>query len=90
MKDWTYRGFRLNERSAIPIGRASEGERGKGLGWWVATLFKAPKSEHYFLVGEGAFMTRFARGEVSELTFEQAREWAAEYLGKQLMREDVP
>lgn len=83
-----YRGFRLNEQSAIRIGEASEGERGKGLGWWSATLFKAPKSENYFLVGKGAFMTRFARGEVSELTFEQAEEWALEYLGKALMKED--
>jgi len=59
-----------------------------GSSWWTATLYRSPKSRRYFLAGEGGIMSRWRGGKtIIELTDEQAREWAEEHLGEEVVKE---
>jgi len=83
--------IRYDSRRGRPVGEADNMESCKDLflDYWIATLFKTPKSGHYFLCGHGAFLTRFAQAseygmqggdDIIPLTREQAREFAIHYL----------
>ena len=69
------------EKSTL-IGKASVSR--PGLASWQAGLYRTPHGKRYFLYGEGALMTRFAKQPVVPLTTEEAREWAREFLGEEL------
>jgi hypothetical protein len=69
------------------------------LDYWIATLFRTPKSGHYFLCGHGAFLTRFAQGseygmqggdDIIPLTHEQAREFAIHFLPWERTAKEFP
>ena len=59
-----------------------------GSHWWIATLYRTPRSDRYFLAGGGGPMSRW-RGEegIVEITPEEAREWAEEYLDDEVVKE---
>ena len=93
--------IRYDSRRGIPVGEADNMESCKDLllDYWIATLFRTPKSGHYFLCGHGAFLTRFAQGseygmqggdDIIPLTHEQAREFAIHFLPWERTAKEFP
>ena len=90
----TVHGIRYNTDSAIVIGTA--GMLGV-LTHWEATLYGAPRSNRYFIVGFGGPMTRFSQSvgcnawkegaDLIPLTPEQAKQWAELYLAPEVVQQ---
>ena len=75
-------GIRYNTDSAKIIGRHQSPCWPNGMNAWEATLYRAPMSETYYLVGSGGFLTRFrgASEKLVPMTIEEAQEFADQYL----------
>jgi hypothetical protein len=82
----TIQGRRFDTDLSVKIGTYHFDPDGSH--WWIATLYRTPRSERYFLAGAGGAMSRW-RGEegITELTRKEARAWTKEYLGKRAVRE---
>jgi len=89
----TYRKGRLyNTENAIFIGRAKS--KGKEMEEWDVALYKTPRSGEYFLAGTGGEMTVFskhtndnkweANSKIIPITEEKAKQWAENYLSKEI------
>jgi hypothetical protein len=75
----TIQGTRYDSERAHKIGNAVE------LGHWGATLYKTPRSNRYFLAGQGNPMTVFrGKDRIIPLTRDAAVAWARTYLGKEI------
>lgn len=83
-------GLRYDTANATLIGEASYSGPQEDRQWWKAGLYKTPRAKRYFLAGQGASMTRwakrlpggaFAPGQrITPLKPDEAREWAEYYL----------
>ena len=85
-------GLRYDTKNAIEVGSYDHGcYPGSGdFSHWSATLYKTPRSNRFFLYGEGGAMTRFAErspyggscggSDLQPLSREDALAWAEQYL----------
>jgi hypothetical protein len=89
-------GLRYDTEKAIFIGDYENGLGRTDFRNWSATLYRTPRSNRYFLAGEGGPMTRFARsaGNMSSggdglfpMTKQEALEWAEQYLDSETIEE---
>jgi len=54
-------GVRYDSEKGIEIASADSGHYQGDLDWWEETLYKAPRSERYFIIGEGGPRTHYSR-----------------------------
>ena len=82
-------GLRYDTEKAIEIGYHSSGHHSGDFQGWHATLYRTPRSNRYFLAGEGGAMSRYAShhgnsmgcGEkLNPLEKAAALAWAEQYL----------
>ncbi len=83
-------GLRYDTETAIEIGGAEASCPCSDFSWWEATLYRTPRSQRYFLAGEGGPMTSFSKpvngnmrgyGErIIPMSAEDALEWAEQHL----------
>lgn len=82
-------GKRYDDETAHLVGEATHGEDRTNFSFWLAGLYRTPRSHAYFLAGYGGPMTQFARSDGDALGFgerilplsdREAREWAERHL----------
>ena len=89
-------GVRYDTDKAIKIGSDTNGLPVSDFSYWWAGLYKAPRSDRYFLAGEGGAMSMFGsvsgdnRGygeRIQPMTKKEALAWAEEHLEADIIDE---